>query len=84
MNKLHISIIDKENNETLVDTDTCVIVGAFDKGASTCGIAYMDCNSIDLANACVAAQQTIDRIKNEHPEVKALMTALVAMEAAQE
>lgn len=81
MEKFHITITDNETGETLVNLDTCAIIGAMDEGdLGTSMIDYEECNSICLAATITGAQVVANRAMKDLPmplrwQVKTLVKA---------
>lgn len=71
--KFHITITDNETGETLKDSDACCIIGAFNQGEYTAGMAITCCTAPDLAITINGAEDAINHIKSEHPELELLL-----------
>lgn len=67
MEKFQITIKNLETGETLVDTNTCAIIGAVDHGRGTQVVCYTNCGTVDLAATCTGALQAANRGMKDLP-----------------
>lgn len=61
MEKFQIIIKNLETGETLVDTNTCAIIGAIDRGRGTQIVCSTACGTVELAATCAGALQAANR-----------------------
>ena len=61
MGKFHITITDKETQETLVDVDTNAIIAGIDEPEGTRGLCLTECSVINHAAILLALQDIIDK-----------------------
>lgn len=74
MKKFQIIIKNCETNETLVDINTGVIVGAVDQGEGTRIISLSDCAGLDLAATAAGALQAANQAMANMPKSLAKLT----------
>lgn len=61
MGKFHITITDKETQETLIDVDTNAIIAGIDEPEGTRGLCLTECSVINHAAVLLTLQDIIDK-----------------------
>lgn len=87
MKKFNIVIKDLETGETLVDDVTSAIVGSFEAGErGAAEMAFVSCKGSELLQALRGAEDVIEKIYVEHPEllIKGKMLELLDLAKAVE
>lgn len=87
MKKFNIVIKDLETGETLVDDVTSAIVGSFEAGErGAAAMAFVSCKTRELLQALRGAEDVIEKIYVEHPEllIKGKMLELLDLAKAVE
>lgn len=78
----HIKITDLNDNRTVTDTDTNIILCAvrlIEEGGTNQLICVDDCNAASYAEALFVLKEIIKQITKSHPELIALMTLAQSM-----
>lgn len=78
----HIKITDLDDNRTVIDTDTNIIlcsVHSIEKGGTEQLICVNDCNAVSYAEVLFTLKEIIKQITKRHPELITLMTLAEAM-----
>jgi len=66
--KFHITLTDNETGETLIDSDTSAIIGAFDLGEGNTGSLYaLACNGLIKVCTIAGAMATLERVRKDDP-----------------
>lgn len=68
--KYHITIINNETQQVLLDEDTSVILGGVTVEDGTCHIAVAHASRLDIALAVVTCRRTIRTALRDMPKVR--------------
>lgn len=80
----HLTITDNITGEILEDEDIKVFIGGIGYGDTSSSRTLTGCGPIDYAFAIIAAEDAIKDTYEQHPEIKALVSALSMCEGAEE
>lgn len=69
----HITITNKKTGKVEYDSDTNVILGAFDAGTSSNGFAMAAADSITCASVLGSARGAIKNFAEDHPELDIIL-----------
>ena len=80
--KFHLTITNNETGEVLHDVDACAIIAGVNEGKENGSIAMVDCGPVDLLEALMTTEETVQDVYTEHPELRALGSLLAYAEMA--
>lgn len=70
----HFVLTDNETGEVIHDIDICAIIGGFAaEGGRSCTMALTKCNIFSFASAMRDAEEAVETMKANHPELALLM-----------
>lgn len=77
--RFHLTIVDNETGDTLVDAHTAAIIGAHDAGdEGTACMTFLHCSTIELAATVAFARKVVKRVLDDSPVAKALVDKAAA------
>lgn len=74
--RYHITIKDNSTGESLVDIDSNAIIASYDEDGTTHKTAATHCSPFDLACTIRAAEEVCEDLREQKPEIDALMKLL--------
>lgn len=69
----HITIMNKKTGKVEYDSDTNVILGAFDAGTESVGFALAAANGVTCAAVLASARKSIEAFAKEHPQLELIL-----------